>query len=103
VRVIILLNKPYSVSCVLPRNSPRYLVFFLRVVECIRILIRPITLCFRLLANIRAGHILLSLVCKIRLWEIGLPLGLLELIVRAVQAFVFLMLIGVYLEEALTH
>lgn len=102
-RVLILSNKPHAVSCVLPKNSPRYLVPFLRVVELIRIGIRPLTLCFRLLANMRAGHILLALVCKVDLWIIGLPFGLLELIVSVVQAFVFLILVVVYLEEALSH
>jgi len=104
-RIIFLLNKSFSFSVFLPINSPWYLVPFLRVVELVRILVRPITLCFRLLANIRAGHILLALICKISnsLWLLGVLFGLLELIVAIVQSFVFLILIRVYLEEGFRH
>jgi len=91
-------------SSLLPANSPWYLVPFLCLVEFIRILVRPITLCFRLLANITAGHILIALICKIPIvWTIGRLFGVLELMVSLVQAFVFSILIRVYLEEAFSH
>lgn len=104
-RVSLLLMKPRSSAALLPSNSPWYLVPFLRLVEFIRILVRPITLCFRLLANIRAGHILLSLICKLpfNTWMLGVLFGLLEIIVALVQSFVFAMLISVYMEEGLSH
>jgi F0F1-type ATP synthase membrane subunit a len=63
--VLVLTIKPQPGSYVLPKDTPRYLVAFLGLVELVRIAIRPLTLCFRLLANMRAGHILLSLACKI--------------------------------------
>jgi len=91
-------------SSLLPSNSPWYLVPFLCLVELIRIIVRPITLCFRLLANITAGHVLISLICKIPwVWSIGRLFGCLELIVALVQGFVFSILIRVYLEEAFSH
>jgi len=37
------------------------------------------------------------------LWALGALFGILELIVAVVQSFVFLILVGVYLEEAKTH
>lgn len=104
-RVFFILVKSRPAKTFLPANSPWYLARFLRVIELVRILVRPATLCLRLLANIRAGHILLSLVSKIGagLWLLGLTLGLLELVVSLVQAFVFIMLTTVYLEEAIRH
>lgn len=104
-RILIMGTKLLFLSSLLPRNSPWYLVPFLCLVELIRLVVRPVTLCFRLLANIRAGHILLSLICKIAyfLWLLGAIFGALELIVSLVQAFVFLILVRVYLDEAARH
>lgn len=104
-RILFLTQKINWVSSLLPSNSPWYLVPFLSLVEIIRIGVRPITLCFRLLANITAGHILLALICKLPYysWLLGVLFGLLELLVSLVQAFVFLILVRVYLEESLRH
>jgi len=104
-RIFLLLLKQSVVCSILPANSPWYLVPFLGLVELVRIRVRPVTLCFRLLANIRAGHILLTLICKLSngLWFLGSIFGVLELVVCLVQAFVFFMLIRVYLEESIEH
>jgi len=104
-RVLIQVISALRISSILPSNSPWYLVSFLSVVELISVAVRPVTLCFRLLANIRAGHILLTLICKmpLGLWLLGRLFGGLELIVAVVQSFVFLILVGVYLEEAMSH
>jgi F-type H+-transporting ATPase subunit a len=105
IAIFFLIIKKNSICSFLPSNSPWYLIPFLRIVEIIRILVRPITLCFRLLANIRAGHILLSLICKLSYggWLLGSLFGVLELLVAIVQAFVFLILVRVYLEEGYRH
>lgn len=102
--ILLVLKKNWTASF-LPNNSPWYLIPFLGLVELVSITVRPITLCFRLLANIRAGHILLSLICKLPFfrWLRGMILGVLELMVAMVQSFVFLILIRVYLEERLSH
>jgi len=104
-RIIIFTSKVSALSTLLPQNSPWYLAPFLRIIELVRISVRPVTLCFRLLANISAGHILLALICKIpmSLWVLGTLFGLLELMVAVVQSFVFLILINVYVEESLHH
>lgn len=103
-RIIIQFIKHKSLSSLLPVNSPWYLVPFLCLVELIRIIVRPITLCFRLLANITAGHVLISLICKMQLvWILGRIFGVLELIVAMVQGFVFSILIRVYLDESFSH
>lgn len=97
-------NKSTFLSAMLPSNSPWYLVPFLCLVEVVSVIVRPITLCFRLLANITAGHVLLALICKMPyFWFLGSIFGVLELAVAVVQAFVFSMLISVYLEEAMSH
>lgn len=102
---VFLINKKNSLSSFLPKGAPWFLACFLSIIELIRRLIRPVTLCFRLLANIRAGHILLSLICKINygLWILGIPFGALELIIAMVQSFVLFMLLQVYFEEAISH
>jgi len=102
--ILLFLLRRISFQKVLPSNSPWYLVPFLRLVEAVRMIVRPITLCFRLLANISAGHILLTLISKISLgiWILGIIFGLLELIVSVVQAFVFMILVRVYLDEVMS-
>jgi len=45
----------------LPSGAPGWLNPFLVLVESVRLLVRPVTLSFRLAANIRAGHIVLTL------------------------------------------
>lgn len=103
--IIILTIKIITISRLLPSNSPWYLISFLRLVELVRIVVRPVTLCFRLLANMSAGHIILSLICKLPMgtWILGVLFGVLELIVSVVQSFVFLILIRVYFEEVFRH
>lgn len=49
------------VAHLLPDGAPLWLNPFLVLVESIRILVRPITLSFRLAANITAGHVVLCL------------------------------------------
>lgn len=103
VRILLFFNKKDPLASLLPSNSPWYLVPFLSLVELIRIVVRPITLCFRLLANIRAGHILLFLICKLPKYTLllGRLFRVLELIVRIIQSFVFVILVRVYLEESI--
>jgi F-type H+-transporting ATPase subunit a len=45
----------------LPEGAPSFLNPFLSVVEFISILVRPLTLSIRLVANINAGHLVLIL------------------------------------------
>ncbi len=86
-----------------PFIAPWYLLFFLCFIEIVRARVRPLTLCFRLIANIRAGHILLSLRVKLPycLWTLRALFGLLELVVCLVQGYVFTLLLKVYTEEYL--
>ena len=78
------------------------------IIESISILIRPLTLAIRLVANIIAGHLLLSLVGRkiaiavavIPTYAVQTGLVLLELAVAAIQSYVFVVLLTLYSKEA---
>jgi F-type H+-transporting ATPase subunit a len=77
------------------------------IIESIRIIIRPLTLRVRLLANMLAGHLLLRLVgSALRLSMVGgvvllaqTRLVVLELAVAFLQRVVFITLITLYSKE----
>jgi len=65
IRIIVSGAMAYSSSFLahlLPGGAPGWLNPFLVLVETVRIIVRPITLSFRLAANISAGHIVLTLI-----------------------------------------
>lgn len=79
------------------------------LIELVRNIIRPITLCVRLTANLIAGHLLLSLLGNaltrinfgLRIFSLPAPLILtiLEAAVACIQAYVFITLITLYTTE----
>lgn len=79
------------------------------LIETVRILIRPLTLTVRLIANIRAGHIVLSLLanCLTRLSGVTLlsimllntGYNIFEVFVCVIQAYIFSLLIKLYAGE----
>jgi F-type H+-transporting ATPase subunit a len=79
------------------------------LIELTRNIIRPLTLCIRLIANIIAGHLLMSLLNSILLRNffirrvilslVSLTLTFLELAVACIQAYVFTVLIALYIAE----
>jgi F-type H+-transporting ATPase subunit a len=84
---------------------------FLAPIELIGVFNKPISLMIRLFANITAGHILvLSLVCLIFIFKtiyasaIAVPfvvfIGLIELLVAFLQAYIFTMLTAMYIGMA---
>ena len=105
-------NIKSATSHFLPENTPLIISPFLSLVETLRSYIRPITLSFRLAANIRAGHIILGIICsasptlffinpKIILFPTILRIGYLtfEFIICGVQAFVFILLRRIYTSD----
>jgi len=81
---------------------------FLAPIELIGVFTKPISLMIRLFANITAGHILvLSLICLIFIFKtvfasaIAVPfavfIGMIELLVAFLQAFIFTMLAAMYI------
>lgn len=92
-----------------PQGTPPALMHFIVIIELVSNLIRPITLCVRLTANILAGHLLMSLLrnfiinvsVRTRVLLIAVPFLLtgLETAVALIQAYVFITLITLYTNE----
>jgi F-type H+-transporting ATPase subunit a len=92
-----------------PQGTPAALMAFIVVIEITRNLIRPITLCVRLTANLIAGHLLISLLgnslMTVRKYAaitgrvVPLVLTILESAVACIQAYVFITLITLYATE----
>ena len=93
----------------LPDGAPNWLNPFLVIVESSRILVRPITLSFRLAANITAGHVVISLIssysCRaifssgttsIALLLISSAYFIFEIAICLIQAYIFCLLLALY-------
>ena len=108
------INNNYNefIGGLLPSGAPQWLNFFLVIVERIRIIVRPITLSIRLIANIRAGHIVLTLIggymanlffnINIRfiiLFFLNIGYLIFEIGICLVQAYIFCLLLRLYSEE----
>ena len=101
-----------SIAHFLPAGAPEWLNPFLVIIETTRIIVRPITLSFRLAANMTAGHIVLTL---IRLYCVGaifsstssflflltLSRGYIafELAICLIQAYIFCLLLSLYSDD----
>jgi ATP synthase subunit 6 len=105
----ILKNTKKTITHITPQGTPNRLINFIVLVETIRILIRPITLRVRLIANITAGHLLISLLRNFLL-SINyttliiisfspIILTILESAVAFIQAYVFITLRVLYGSE----
>ena len=93
----------------LPQGTPIYLSIFMVIIEITRIIIRPLTLCIRITANLVAGHVLITLLgnliirlvpqALISLSFIPIILSILEIFVSFIQAYVFITLVTLYLTD----
>lgn len=94
------------IAHLLPDRAPSWLRPFLILIETTRIIVRPLTLRFRLAANITAGHVILGLISsfsitiKTRTFIIILLLSityiLFELGICMIQSYIFCLLISLY-------
>nr|BAL70366.1 ATP synthase F0 subunit 6 [Aposthonia japonica] len=92
-----------------PHSSPSLLIPFMVIIETTSNLIRPITLSVRLAANLTAGHLILTLIENasstntmtplIALLFTQIMLFLLETAVAIIQAYVFSILVILYISE----
>nr|YP_008080633.1 ATP synthase F0 subunit 6 [Zebrias zebra]YP_009072308.1 ATP synthase F0 subunit 6 [Zebrias zebrinus]AFE62070.1 ATP synthase F0 subunit 6 [Zebrias zebra]AGH06062.1 ATP synthase subunit 6 [Zebrias zebrinus]AGH27477.1 ATP synthase subunit 6 [Zebrias zebrinus] len=106
-------NQPtHALAHLLPEGTPTPLIPVLIIIETISLLIRPLALGVRLTANLTAGHLLMHLISSAFMVLINpLPtvafltmilltlLTLLEFAVAAIQAYVFVLLLSLYLQE----
>nr|AEY77667.1 ATPase6 [Barisia ciliaris] len=106
-------NQPtISIGHMLPEGTPTPLIPILIIIETISLFIRPLALGVRLTANLTAGHLLIQLISMAIITIIpALPttalvtfvvlllLTLLELAVAMIQAYVFTLLLSLYLQE----
>nr|QOJ45118.1 ATP synthase F0 subunit 6 [Allobates aff. melanolaemusi AR-2020] len=101
-----------SLAHILPEGTPTLLVPFLIILETVSLLIRPVALGVRLTANLTAGHLLMQLVSQavfilmftsptisIFAFILLVLLALLETAVAVIQAYVFVLLLSLYLQE----
>nr|AFU52721.1 ATP synthase F0 subunit 6 [Ara militaris mexicanus] len=106
-------NQPTtSLGHLLPEGTPTPLIPALIVIETISLLIRPLALGVRLTANLTAGHLLIQLISTATVTllpimpavsaltaTVLLLLTILEVAVAMIQAYVFVLLLSLYLQE----
>nr|YP_009072468.1 ATP synthase F0 subunit 6 [Macaca tonkeana]AIA26564.1 ATP synthase F0 subunit 6 [Macaca tonkeana]QNM39291.1 ATP synthase F0 subunit 6 [Macaca tonkeana]QNM39304.1 ATP synthase F0 subunit 6 [Macaca tonkeana] len=101
-----------SLAHLLPQGTPTPLIPMLVMIETISLLIQPVALAVRLTANITAGHLLMHLIGNAVLalsttnFFMTLPtsmllmlLTILEIAVALIQAYVFTLLVSLYLHN----
>nr|QWE36453.1 ATP synthase F0 subunit 6 [Etheostoma tippecanoe] len=106
-------NQPtHALGHLLPEGTPGPLIPVLIVIETISLFIRPLALGVRLTANLTAGHLLIQLIATaafvllpfmptvaILTSTVLVLLTLLEVAVAMIQAYVFVLLLTLYLQE----
>nr|YP_009721194.1 ATP synthase F0 subunit 6 [Stichaeus grigorjewi]YP_009751187.1 ATP synthase F0 subunit 6 [Stichaeus nozawae]YP_010353363.1 ATP synthase F0 subunit 6 [Stichaeus punctatus]QGN05360.1 ATP synthase F0 subunit 6 [Stichaeus grigorjewi]QIJ98722.1 ATP synthase F0 subunit 6 [Stichaeus nozawae]UOF73427.1 ATP synthase F0 subunit 6 [Stichaeus grigorjewi]UOF73440.1 ATP synthase F0 subunit 6 [Stichaeus nozawae]UOF73453.1 ATP synthase F0 subunit 6 [Stichaeus punctatus] len=106
-------NQPtHALGHLLPEGTPGPLIPVLIVIETISLFIRPLALGVRLTANLTAGHLLIQLIATAAFVLMPLMpavalltstvlvlLTLLEIAVAMIQAYVFVLLLTLYLQE----
>jgi len=96
-----------------PSGVPKIMLPLMVPIELISYLARPVTLALRLFANMTAGHMAIGVLAVLGLaapWFIQwLPLGFtivqiaLEMIIAFIQAYIFVVLSCVYIDDALVE
>jgi len=83
---------------------PLFVIFFLvGIIEVISIAFRPISLSLRLFGNVFGGESLMHAMSGMQKWGLPAPFYLLELLIGFVQAFVFTLLVSVYIGLICNH
>nr|BAD02171.1 ATPase subunit 6 [Eurypharynx pelecanoides] len=111
--IIGLRNQPTAtLGHLLPEGTPSPLIPMLIIIETISLCIRPLALGVRLTANLTAGHLLIQLIATAIFalmptmmltaaltMVVLFLLTLLEVAVAMIQAYVFVLLLSLYLQE----
>lgn len=83
---------------------PLFVIFFLvGIIEIVSIAFRPISLSLRLFGNVFGGESLMHAMSGMQKWGLPAPFYLLELLIGFVQAFVFTLLVSVYIGLICNH
>ena len=83
---------------------PLFVIFFLvGIIEVISIAFRPISLSLRLFGNVFGGESLMHAMSGMQKWGLPAPFYFLELLIGFVQAFVFTLLVSVYIGLICNH
>nr|YP_009132522.1 ATP synthase F0 subunit 6 [Pelophylax cypriensis]AKA55341.1 ATP synthase F0 subunit 6 [Pelophylax cypriensis] len=102
----------HSLAHFLPEGTPTPLIPVLILIETISLFIRPLALGVRLTANLTAGHLLIHLIssavsaifslsptASMLTFAVLVLLTILEIAVAMIQAYVFVLLLSLYLQE----
>nr|YP_010032741.1 ATP synthase F0 subunit 6 [Hyphessobrycon megalopterus]QOW38148.1 ATP synthase F0 subunit 6 [Hyphessobrycon megalopterus] len=106
-------NQPTAaLGHLLPEGTPALLIPTLIIIETISLFIRPIALGVRLTANLTAGHLLIQLIASaipvlmttmapvaLLTLTVLFLLTILEVAVAMIQAYVFVLLVSLYMQE----
>nr|YP_010350521.1 ATP synthase F0 subunit 6 [Synagrops philippinensis]UOK10014.1 ATP synthase F0 subunit 6 [Synagrops philippinensis]UVN21646.1 ATP synthase F0 subunit 6 [Synagrops philippinensis] len=105
-------NPTMALGHLLPEGTPTPLIPVLIIIETISLFIRPLALGVRLTANLTAGHLLIQLsatavfvllplmpVVAVSTLVLMALLNILEIAVAMIQAYVFVLLLTLYLQE----
>nr|YP_010713442.1 ATP synthase F0 subunit 6 [Mooreobdella quaternaria]WDA96117.1 ATP synthase F0 subunit 6 [Mooreobdella quaternaria] len=105
-------NKKEFLAHLLPAGAPLWLNPFLVMIETVSVLVRPLTLSFRLAANMTAGHIVLALMGMylssallyfsmntFMLMFVCSTYVVFELAICLIQAYIFCLLLTLYTDD----
>jgi F-type H+-transporting ATPase subunit a len=104
-------------SLFVPHGTPLWLIWLIPVIELVSFMVRPFSLALRLFVAMMAGHVLLDVLSSFvigsanasPMWGgiVGIPsfllmiaISALEVLVAAIQAYVFALLTSLYLNDA---
>nr|UJG45401.1 ATP synthase F0 subunit 6 [Athripsodes cinereus] len=102
-------NYLHMMAHMIPNGTPLLLTWFMVLIETTSNIIRPMTLAIRLMANMMAGHLLITLLSEINnkvsyfmmmiIISIQMLLLILEISVAFIQSYVFFILSTLYTTE----
>nr|YP_009307946.1 ATP synthase F0 subunit 6 [Eusyllis blomstrandi]AOR87119.1 ATP synthase F0 subunit 6 [Eusyllis blomstrandi] len=107
-------NFKTSTASLLPGGAPDWLNPFLVLVETLSTLVRPLTLSFRLAANMTAGHVVLGLMgsymtssfllnlvsmSSVMVFMVGVGYIMFEIGICLIQAYIFCLLLTLYSDD----
>lgn len=104
-------NIKKTIIHIVPKSSPTALILALVIIELISLIIRPITLTLRLIANLIAGHLIMEIIGRaiLPIMAKTLPvtfclilITVMETAVSIIQALVLTILVNLYTKDALT-